>query len=87
MNSDNKGSSAPFWCSMLLAAALLYPASLGPWVYAACRFDLPAPVEAVARVVYQPLDLVIEHLPEQIAGWYVMYIYWWMALSGHPIHC
>src|SRR5262249_18000990 len=70
MHSDRKESSAPLWCTVLLAAAVLYPASLGPWVYTAGRFDLPTPFVAVAEVVYQPIDVVVNHLPQQFAGWY-----------------
>jgi hypothetical protein len=87
MSREQKDSSAPFWCSILLAAAVAYPASLGPRVYASRRFELPAPFVAAADVFYKPVSVVIDVVPERIGGWYIMYLYWWTALSGNPIRC
>jgi hypothetical protein len=88
MTDNRKGSSAPFWCTLLLSAALAYPVLLGPWVYVVNRFDLPAPIVTAGGVVYQPMETMAERvLPDPIASLYFRYVMWWLALSGHPIRC
>ncbi len=88
MTDDRKDSSAPFWCTIMLAAALAYPASLGPWVYVVCRFDLPAPIVKAGEIIYQPLETIMDKIvPDPVASLYGRYVMWWMVLSGNPIRC
>ncbi len=75
---NRKRPGAGFWATIILAALVAYPLSIGPVAWLDMKLDSPKWLETIGTVVYAPLFYSVDHGPTRVTEFYESYLTWWM---------
>ena len=72
--SETRQPGWAYWSVVGLAAGILYLLSLGPACWLAYHLNASPSIWATLEIVYSPIDLLTEHMPQSVNNaidWYV----------------
>lgn len=77
MNEFRIRTSVIWACLTVVFVLVLYPLSAGPMLWLVSNKYLPNTID---RVLYAPLEAIIDQCPSSVRDEYFSYQLWWLAL-------
>ena len=81
-HDNRKHPGAGFWATIILAAVVAYPLSIGPVAWLYHKTGEPGWLGTAGDIVYAPLAFTIDKCPTKLGSQFHGYIEWWTELAN-----